>query len=274
MKKIPIFSLLIFFPFLVFSSETTFPEEEAGISAYTSTEDINAENNVAKINEAVAFFESLGSGMLIENKSTHAIGKIPIKIEIEDYSFSVYPYVYIDTEGWIVAYFHKDDPSSKIIQWTNYSPSGISSSTLEDALKEITTELDLSYSSVNYYHFQYKEANRMTVVIDSITSLESSTNNFSITIPGTVYESSYSLYYAKKIVSNEYCPIELIVDGNTIHEKKDMPTGWDWCQGKEFTYDFYPSETFTTEKPHSVVLKDSAGKRVRQGAGTVILYKN
>ncbi len=274
MKKIIIFSLLILFPFLVSSSETTFPEKEAGISAYIKTADINEENNVAKLNEAVAFFASLGGGMLVENKSTHAIGKIPIKIEIEGYSFNVHPYVYVDTEGWIVAYFHKSDPSSKIIQWTNYSPAKISSSTLEDALRELATELDLSYSSVSYYHFQHPDAKKMTVVIDTVTSLESSVNNFSITIPGTVYESSYSLYYEKKLPSSEFCPVELVVDGNTIHKKESMLTGWEWCQGKEFTYDFYPTDTFEAKKPHSVVFKDNGPKRARQGAGTVILYTN
>jgi hypothetical protein len=274
MKKIIIFSFLIFFPFCTFSSTTTFPEEEAGISAYTSTDDINEENNVAKINEAVAFFESLGSGMLVENKSTHAIGKIPIKIEIEGVSFNVYPYVYIDTEGWIVAYFHKNDPSSKIIQWTNYSPAGISSSTLEDALEMITAELDLSYSSVSYYHFQHKEATRMTVIIDSVISSESSVNNFSVTIPGTIYEASYSLSYNKKMPNYEFCPIKLSVDGDTIYEKKDMLSQWDWCQGREFIYGFYPTDTFTEKIPHSVVLEDSAKKTVRQSAGTVIFYAN
>lgn len=273
MKKLLIIFLTLF-PFFVFSSETTFPEEEAGISAYTKTEDINKDNNVTKINEAVAFFESLGEGMLIENKNTHAIGKIPVKIEVEEYSFYLYPFVYIDLEGWIVAYFHKDDPTSKIIQWTNYVPSSISSSVLEDALSKVTTELTLSYPSLNYYHFQYPEAKKMTIIIDTVISHETSVNNFSVTIPGTTYESSYSLFYNKKFPSHAYCPIELLVDGETIHKKDDMATGWDWCQGKEFTYGFYPENVFTKEKPHSVVLKDRAGKNIRQGAGTIILYDN
>jgi hypothetical protein len=267
--------ILIFFPFFVFSSSgITFPKEKAGMSAYIKTEDINENNNVTKINEAVAFFESLEGEMLVENESTHVIGKIPVKIEIEEYYFYLYPYIYIDIEGWVVAYFHKNDPSSKIIQWTNYSPSNYFSTTLENALEEVTEELNLSYSSLSYYHFQYPEADRMTIIIDTVTFLESSVNNFSVTIPGTLYESSYSLYYERKLPSSEHCPVELVVDGKTIHKKENMSTGWNWCQGKEFIYNFYPENTFTTEKPHSVVFKDNANKSIRQGAGTVILYKN
>jgi hypothetical protein len=274
-KKIIIFSILFFIPFSSFGeSTTTFPEEEAGMSAYTKTDDINEDNNVTKITEAVAYFESLGSNMLIEGENTHAIGKIPIKIEIEGYSFNLYPYIYIDIEGWIVAYFGKEDPSSKIVQWTDYSPGSLSTNILEEAVNKASTDLNLTYSSLSYYHFQYPEANRMTVVVDTVNSLENPTNNFSITIPGTIYESSYSLYYAKKLVSSEYCPIDLTVDGNIVHKKENMSSGWAWCQGQDFTYDFYPIEIFETDKPHSVVFKDPAGKRIRMGAASIFLYNN
>jgi hypothetical protein len=274
-KKIIIFSVILFIPFSSFGeSATTFPKEDAGISAYTKTDDINENNNITKITEAVAFFESLGSGMLIEGESTHVIGRIPVKIEVEGYSFNLNPYIYIDIEGWIVAYFRKEEPSSKIVQWTNYSPGNLSTNILEEAVDKITTELDLTYSSLSYYHFQYPEANRMTIVVDTVNSLDSPVNNFSVTIPGTIYESSYSLYYGKKLISSEYCPVNLIVDGNIVHKKENMSSGWAWCQGQEFTYDFYPTETFTTEKPHSVVFKDPAGKRIRMGAATTFLYSN
>ena len=274
-KKIIIFSVLFFLPFFSFAeSITTFPKEDAGISAYTKTDDINESNNITKITEAVAFFESLGGEMLIEGESTHAIGRIPIKIEIEGYSFNLSPYIYIDIEGWIVAYFGKEDPSSKIVQWTNYSPGNLSTNILEEAMNKITTELGLTYSSLSYYHFQYPEANRMTLVVDTVNSLENPTNNFSVTIPGTIYESSYSLYYEKKLVSSEYCPVDLIVDSNIIHRKEKNASNWSWCQGEDFTYDFYPVNTFETNKPHSVVFKDPAGKRIRMGAATIFLYNN
>ncbi len=274
-KKIIIFSVLFFVPFSSFAeSTTTFPKKDAGISAYTRTDDINENNNITKITEAVAFFESLGSGMLIEGKNTHVIGRIPVKIEIEGYSFNLNPYIYIDIEGWIVAYFRKEDPSSKIVQWTNYSPGNLSTNILEEAVDKITTEFNLAYSSLSYYHFQYPEANRMTLIIDTVNSLDSPINNFSVTIPGTIYESSYSLYYEKKLISSEYCPVDLIVDSNIVHRKENVSSGWNWCQGQDFTYDFYPADTFTTEKPHSVVFKDSAGKRIRMGVATILLYNN
>ncbi len=274
-KKIIIFSILSFIPFSSFGeSTTTFPEEEAGMSAYTKTDDINENNNVTKITEAVAYFESLGSGMLIEGEITHAIGKIPIKIEVEGYSFNLYPYIYVDIEGWIVAYFRKEDPTSKIVQWTGYSPGSLSTNILEEAMNKITTEFGLTYSFLNYYHFQYPEANRMTLVVDTVNSLENPTNNFSVTIPGTIYESSYSLYYEKKLVSSEYCPVDLIVDSNIIHRKEKNASNWSWCQGQDFTYEFYPTDTFEVDKPHSVVFKDSAGKRIRMGAASIFLYNN
>lgn len=274
-KKIIIFFTLIFIPCISSAeSTTTFPKEDAGMSAYVKTDDINENNNITKITEAVAFFESLGNGMLVKGENTHVIGKMPVKIEIEGYSFNLNPYIYVDIEGWIVAYFSKDDPSSKIVQWTNYSPGDISVTILEEAINKMTAELDLLYSSLSYYHFQYPEANRMTIVIDTVNSLDSPINNFSVTVPGTVHESSYSLYYEKKLVSSEYCPVDLIVDGNIVHRKENMSSGWAWCQGQDFTYDFYPLETFIKEKPHSVVFKDPAGKKIRMGAATILLYSN
>ncbi len=187
-KKILVVVFCLFFLSIASVSaevSSTFPKNEAGISAYTKTEDINENNNVSKLAEAVAFLEALEGGD-VSGETTYLTGKIPVKIEIEEHFFYVYPNIYLDLEGWIVAYFKEDVPTSKIIQWTGYTPENMSPTVLEEAIKIMGEGLALSYPTLKYYHFQYPEANRMTLIIDTIYGEENYKNNFSVVIPGTI----------------------------------------------------------------------------------------
>ncbi len=279
LKKILIITLFLISPLFIFATEEkTFPKEEAGLSVYTKTPDINEENNTHKINEIVAEFGSLENNKtLIESENTHVIGKIPVEIKAEGHSFYIDLHAYIDKDGWIVIYLKKEVPSSKIIYWNNYTPGNLDSNILKQTLESVTQEFNLTYSSLNYYHFQYPEANRMSVIINTVNSLDAFSNSFSVTVPGKVHESSYSLYYEKNVgaTSPISCPVDHLVD-NEIIIRKDPSEGMEWCKGDDFTYDFYPSNTFKENKPHIVSFKDTCevGKKMRMGSGTVILYEN
>ncbi len=270
---------LLFFPFTFLLGETTsgFLEEEAGITAYAKLDGINESNNADKLNELQAFIESKGE--IRKSKETHIIGKIPVQLKIDksgsEEDFYLPPIdinIYFDIDGWLAVYLLNDEPTSKIINWENYSPGNLSPTILEKKIERLSTEIDKTHSPVSYYHFKYEDATQMSIVIDSIDNpsriLE---NNYSITIPETIYETSYSIYYSLHLEDGHACLFSLKVDGDIVHRRG----AGGWCRGENFDYEYYPENTFSANTPHSVLFSGQGGAAstpIRIGAGSVFLY--
>ncbi len=270
----------VFFPHI--TSASTFPENDAGISAYVKLSGMDESNNVVKLVEALAFIESeMEEENIQEGEKTHIIGRIPIEIKVTNkvggepdvHLFNIYPYIYLDLDGWLVAYLEKDVPASRIIQWTGYSPeNGLETTVLEEAIEKVITEINLDYSTLKYYHFQHKDAGAMTVVIDTVYGSDT-INNFAATVPDTIQEASYSVYYSRKLPDGASCSISLKVysDSNSKFTREKTR----WCGGEEFEYGFYPlGDVFSPGIPYSVVTKDEyeSAREMRMGGATVFLY--
>ncbi len=287
-KKILLFTVVasFFLPVIITSADPspTFPENYAGITAYTKTEDINEENNIDKLTKAVAIFKKIEGGEVIENKTTHVIGKIPVEFTVFDndtaeenyYLFTISPYIYIDANGWVAAYLNKDAPTSKIIDWNRYSKGDFPPNILERSLETISDKLDFTYSKPSYYHFQHPDANQITVIIDTVyTPDKIRENSFSVSIPGDVHEASYSIFYTNNVsFSHQRCLVELKVDNIKIDEEE---AGNLRCRGDNYIYNFYPESTFIKNNPHLVSFDGLGGvfgtTEIRLGAGTVLLYE-
>lgn len=253
---------------------TTFPKEDAGISVYAKVDNITEENNAEKLNEVQAFLEQ--GGTTISASTKHVIGTIPISITITDgdgsdrFLFSISPNIYFDIEGWMVAYLNKEEPSSKIIQWTGYSPNNIPPTILEEAIKKVIDAIGHTHSPLKYYHFQYENAEKIAIIIDIVDNLGENTTNYSVTTPGEVYDASYSLYYSTHY-NNNRCSVSL-----TVNNERIIALGLSyWCGDDYYIYDFYPENTFLPRTPNSVI---TAGwsidkeKDMRLGGGTVLIY--
>lgn len=274
-----LFFIILFFPFTVLLGETTtdFLKEEAGITAYAKIDGIDENNNADKLNEMQAFIESKGA--IRESKATHIIGKIPISLKIEDIDSEDYFYlppidinIYFDIDGWLAVYLLRDKPTSKIINWENYSPGNLSPSILEKKIERLSSEINKSHSPVDYYHFGYEDATQMSIVVDSIDNKSGIfENNYSITIPKTIYETSYSIYYSLRFKTGQACLFSLKVDGDTVKQRG----AGSWCRGEDFYYETYPDGTFSPNTPHSVLFGAQGGSsstEIRIGTGSVFLY--
>jgi hypothetical protein len=90
-----------------------FPADEAGISAYVHAKDSVNLNNVKP---ALATIE--------RETEDYIIGTVALS----GYTETQYPHVYVSTDGWVVAYFPNDRPSSWLFPWYSYS-GGTTSST-------------------------------------------------------------------------------------------------------------------------------------------------
>jgi hypothetical protein len=161
-----------------------FLQQEAGISAYVKVDqkiDLARVRGVFKTEE-----EPLNDQYLIG------------EVALADLPPEAHPHVYVNKDGWIVAYYSNNAPSSKIMQWIGYGGGVISKTTLEDAIRKVYDALPLPYpQDVKYYHFKYPNATRI-MVITKINSKRDVTESFYLTIPPTVrlLEASWALNHS------------------------------------------------------------------------------
>lgn len=110
---------------------------------------------------------------------------------IEGYDTNDDVHVYIHKDGWVLAYYRSDEPASKIFDWKAYTDG--SNAVPNKLTKALATAAGAAGVGVpatpSYYHFQYPEANRMTI------ALQSGRNSFTLRLPSgfTYYETSYTL---------------------------------------------------------------------------------
>ena len=141
-----------------------FPADEAGISAY-----VHAKSSV-NLNDAKPAFATIE-----RETDDYIIGTVTLAKHTEEQ----YPHVYVSTDGWVVAYYPNDRPSSWILPWADYSGGEISSTTLSKAAGLVCSEIGGTTTGLKYYDFRYEDASKMMIIVESTTG----TNYFKVTIP-------------------------------------------------------------------------------------------
>jgi hypothetical protein len=184
----------------------------------------------------------------------------------------LYPYLYLNVDGWMVVYFPKDSSASEMMQWNNYTPGQLETTLLRDMINEMVFNIDSSYSGdVKYYHFQYPQANRLTIVVETVFNPNQKDNNFSVIIPGIVHEASYSMYYSYGETGVTHtCNLALSVD-TSLNRGFFRPS----CDGKYLENASYPSIMFQGNTPHLVRLSlttDSL-EAYQGGVASVFVYE-
>jgi hypothetical protein len=161
----------------------TFPASEAGISAYLN---LGEEIDLARARKVFRGIEA--------DEASYMIGSLELPGLAED----MWPHVYITKSGWILAYYSKLDPTSKLMQWAGYQRDTLVTTTLRDALILVCQQMALdpskADSSMHYYHFQFPDATRLLIAVDSVDGEDT----FQFTIPAglSLYEASLSHYYS------------------------------------------------------------------------------
>ena len=159
---------------------TTFLEEEAGISAYTN------------VGETIDLEKAKTAFRTIEYETDeYIIGSVPLP----DYPETEDVHAYVHKDGWIVAYYLKEEPASKILDWEDYdTDEKITGTKLEDGMSVVCNAAGVPMRDIRYYDFRYPNANRLMIVADAQWS--EGTDTFNIKIPSDfkVYERSYSHY--------------------------------------------------------------------------------
>src|SRR3989304_3050102 len=122
------------------SAAVDFPASEAGISAY-----VKAKASI-DLNTSKPAFASIE-----RETADYLIGTVAIALHAEE----EYPHVYVSTDGWVVAYYPKQRPSSWILPWADYAGGPVSSSTLSKAAGIVATAVGGTANGLKYYDFRY-----------------------------------------------------------------------------------------------------------------------
>jgi hypothetical protein len=167
-------------------------QKEAGISAYF------------KADSAIPIDEALRNmyRTVEDETDTYIIGSMAV----EGYSDWWDVHVYVHTDGWVLAYYGKDEPTSKIFDALAYDNGTHIPTILEKVLGSVASFVGAADADITYYHFQYPNATNMMLVADYASSFE-------ITLPSgfSYLERSWIIDDAKLLVNEEqigYC------DGN------------------------------------------------------------
>jgi len=92
----------------------------------------------------------------------YIVGSIPVP----DYPESEDVHLYIHTDGWVMAYYLKADPTGKIFDWRIYTGGTTIPTKLERVLGLVVSQIGIVQPAMTFYHFQYPNATHMLLVAD------------------------------------------------------------------------------------------------------------
>lgn len=182
------------------SSETTFLEEEAGMSIYVN---IGASIDLSIAKPMYKTIEKETDDYIVGSIS------LPNLPETDD------AHCFVHKDGWIVVYYLKAEPTSKIIDWNYYSEGNLTKTKLQAGLAEMGLALGATITDAKYYNFQYPSAEKWMIIIDSKNSTSLS-DSFNLKIPSnfTFYERSWS-HWTEDATGAMWFPY-FTIDGTTI----------------------------------------------------------
>lgn len=149
-------------------------DQEAGISAYYQTP---GPITLSLVRSAFRTIE--------DETADYIIGSVPFPDNPE--LFDVHAYVHKD--GWIVAYYLKADPASKIVDVKNGT---VESDKLESTISTIAGLAGAPFSGVDYYDFRFPNATHMMIIGEDTLN----GSDFTVELPSEFgyYERSWLLY--------------------------------------------------------------------------------
>lgn len=157
--------------------EGTFPEAEAGMSAYT---DVGVTIDLDKVRDAFKTIE--------DETDEYIIGSVETTGTVSD---DAHCWVHID--GWVVVYYSKDDPIAKVIYWWS-----LPTTKLEKGIGNFCADAGLPLGEAKHYDFRYPNTEKLMI----ITKVN---GTFNLKIPSSyiIYERSYSTGGTLSIDNNE-----------------------------------------------------------------------
>jgi len=123
-------------------------QDEAGISVYFKT------------TNPIDLSLIRGQYRTIELETTDfIIGSVPVTGYYEHYD----PHVYVHRDGWIMAYYLKNDPAAKIVDPRSGT---LDSDKLKVVINQLAAVVGTFPTGITYYDFRFPNANRLLIVAE------------------------------------------------------------------------------------------------------------
>ncbi len=197
-------------------------DQEAGISAYYKSPD------------AITLSQVRSQFRTIETETAdYIIGSVAVPNHDENYDV----HVYVHTTGWILAYYLRPDPVSKIIDMYNVT---INSTRLKTVVAIIAGAVGAPFTEASYYDFRYPNATHLLLVLED----SGNGNDFTIQIP-----SSYGYFERGWALRNRGCP-------NTTYFKLDGVSLFEGWQCETMNYGSISASQFLPDVPHTIAVDD------------------
>jgi hypothetical protein len=179
----------------------SFVEDEAGICAYTQTQD---PINLTLIEPAFRTIE--------HQNAEYIIGSV----EVPDYPESHDVHVYVHADGWVVGYYLAADPTGKIMDLRHYDGVEIASTNLENAMLEVLALIGVLTIDASYYDFRYPDATHLILIQEARGGVGN--NFFEVQLPAEPDWTFWERAWANTVDGYGYgCTSHMLLDGNEIN---------------------------------------------------------
>ncbi len=149
-------------------------DQEAGISAYYKSP------NAITLSQVRSTFRTIET-----ETADYIIGSVAVTSYPEHFD----AHVYIHKTGWILAYYLRTDPTSKIIDTNSHA---LNTTNLKTVVLTVAAAAGVAVMDVTYYDFRYPNATNIVMVAEDHINGTS----FTISVPSTYayYERGWALY--------------------------------------------------------------------------------
>jgi hypothetical protein len=170
-----------------------------------------------------------GAFKIIESQTDiYIIGSVAL----DDYPEPYDVHVYVDTAGWLVAYYLTDELVSRIIDWKAYELNGqITGSKLELALDKVATAMSLNVTNVSYYDFRYPTATDIMFVTDEGGPVNDFTETFKIMVPSNYLLFTREWSLGVHHISSSGITGAVKIDGTTLGSEGASSGYFDFNEG-------------------------------------------
>ena len=213
---------------------TTFLEEEAGISAYT---DVGETIDLEKARDAFRTIEY--------ETDEYIIGSVPLP----DYAETEDVHAYVHKDGWVVAYYLKEEPVAKIVDWEDYSTDErITGTKLEDGVSVVCNAAGVPIIDLKYYDFRYANADKLMIIADALWS--DGTDTFNVKLPSdfVFYERFFSHYFN---AGNYWYDSRMYIDEDEISHIEGSRTNYGLLSPTQLSLDDFHTIKISSEPVNS-----------------------
>jgi hypothetical protein len=198
--------------------------EEAGISAYLET------SSPIDLNLVRDEFRTIET----EEEGEYIVGSV----EVPDHPEHFDVHVYVHSDGWILAYYMKDEATSKMV---DVKAQTISSTKLKTVIAMIAGTLGEAVGDLKYYDFRYPNAESILMVAED----NQNGKDFTIELPSqyAYSERSWAMY------DTHYGP-DFRIDGS------QAPKDW---TGSNMGYGAIPASSLLVGTSHEIVADGNYG---------------